>query len=78
MSLWNTKRAALDAGLTHFALLNGIIPGYMTMRGGEVEWMAISDLLYPVEDAVLAVWGGICWVLRWDGGTSFVPLWELE
>lgn len=78
MTLWNTTQKALDAGLTHFALLNGIIPGYFTMRSGEVELMAVSDLLYPVEDAVLAIWSGICWLMRWEGGTSFIPLWELE
>ena len=49
MSLWNTKQS----GLTHFGLLKGVIPRYITMRGGEVEWMAVSDLLYPVEDVFL-------------------------
>lgn len=78
MTLWNSKRTAIESGFTHAALQNGVIPGYMTMRNGEVEWMAVSDLLYPVEDAVLAVWSGICWLMRREASTSFIPLWELE
>lgn len=54
MQLWVSAKKAKAMGCTHRARFMGVIPGFI--EPNEAAWVSRSDLLNPLEDALVWVW----------------------
>lgn len=54
VTIWMTADRAKSLGCTHRARFLGLIPGFFDPESG--LWVSRSDLLNPIEDALMWMW----------------------